>query len=132
MSKETKLKKLTEGLSQDEARLINPDHYDLGERLRFIREQRKLSQKILAERARVSQATIAQVETGRKDPSVRTLRKIAEALDIDLATLFARDEVHVFDLPRMKRKYDHVDKLTPHLYTALGKVIRYAKEIGYF
>jgi transcriptional regulator with XRE-family HTH domain len=132
MSKKTDLKSLAKELSKEEARLLEPDHYDLGERLRFIREQRKLSQKVLAQSAGVSQATIAQVETGRKDPSVRTLRKIAEALDIDLATLFARDQVHVFDLPRMKRKYDHVDKLTPHLYTALGKVIRYAKEIGYF
>ena len=29
------------------------------------------------------------------------------------------------------RKYDNVEKLTPHLYMALGKVIQYAKDIRF-
>ena len=108
-----------------------PFEYSLSERLKFLRESRGLSQKELSNAAGISQATVAQLETGRKDPSVQTLRKLANALDVDIATLFAAGNVHVFDLLRLRRKYNHVDKLTPHIYMALGKIIQYAKDIGF-
>jgi transcriptional regulator with XRE-family HTH domain len=105
--------------------------YDLGERLRYLREQRGLTQKQLALNANVSQATIAHIEMSSKDPSVETLRKLAEALDIHVATLFSTNDVYVFDLKRLRRKYNHADKLTPHLYMGLGRVVQYAKDIGF-
>ncbi len=107
------------------------NEYNLGERIKFLRESRGLSQKVLSELSSLSQATIAQIETGRKDPSVLTLRKLAGALDTDIATLFASENVHVFDLNRLRRKYNDVEKLTPHVYMALGKVIQYAKDIKF-
>lgn len=105
--------------------------YNLGERLRYLREQRNLTQKQLADLASVSQATIAHIEKLTKDPSVETLRKISEALDIHVATLFSTNEVFVFDLKRLRRKYTDSDKLTPHLYMGLGKVVQYAKDVGF-
>lgn len=66
-----------------------------------------------------------------KDPSVETLRKLAEALDIHVATLFSTNDVYVFDLKRLRRKYNHADKLTPHLYMGLGRVVQYARDIGF-
>jgi transcriptional regulator with XRE-family HTH domain len=79
----------------------------------------------------LSQSSIAQIEKGKKDPSISTLKKIAEALDVHLAVLFASDEVHVFDMPRLKAKYDHVDKLNDTLYAALGRLVQYARDIGF-
>lgn len=105
--------------------------YDLGERLRYLRELRNLTQKQLALQANISQATIAHIEKSTKDPSVETLRKLAEALDIHVATLFSTNDVYVFDLKRLRRKYTSADKLTPHLYMALGRIIQYAKDIEY-
>jgi transcriptional regulator with XRE-family HTH domain len=106
--------------------------YSLPERLKYLRqERRKLSQVELAKLSGLSQSTIAQIEKGKKDPSISTLRKISIALDVHMAVLFASDEVHVFDMQRLKRKYDHTDKLNPTLYTALGRVIQWAKEIGF-
>lgn len=105
--------------------------YNLGERLRYLREQRKLTQKQLADIAKISQATIAHIEKETKDPSVETLRKISEALDIHVATLFSTNDVFVFDLKRLRRKYTNADILTPHLYMALGKIIQYAKDIKF-
>jgi transcriptional regulator with XRE-family HTH domain len=105
--------------------------YDLGERLRYLRELRHLTQKQLADLADVSQATIAHIEKSTKDPSVETLRKLSEALDIHVATLFSNDDVYVFDLKRLRRKYTSADNLTPHLYMALGRIVQYAKDIGY-
>ena len=105
--------------------------YDLGERIKFLRSSRELSQAQLAKSAKVSQPTIAQIESGKKDPSVDTLIKIAKVLDVEVAALFAADDVFVFDLKRLRRKYSHSDKLTPHLYMALGKIIQYAKDIKF-
>ena len=106
--------------------------YSLPERLKYFRQERRgFSQAELAVKSGVSQSTIAQIEKGRKDPSISTLRKIAEALDVHMAVLFASDDVHVFDMARLKVKYDHVDKLNPTLYTALGKVMAWGKKIGW-
>lgn len=105
--------------------------FSLGERLRYLREQRSLTQKQMAELSGVSQATIAHLEKETKDPSVDTLRKIAEALDVHIGTFFTTNEVFVFDLKRLRRKYNSVDKLTPHLYMGLGKVVQFAKDIGF-
>lgn len=108
----------------------HPD-YSLGERLKFIRETRKMTQAGLAKEADLTQATIANLESGRKSPSIETLEKLAEALDIHIATLFSSEDVYVFDLKRLRRKYTKADKLTPHLYMALGRVIQYARDISY-
>lgn len=105
--------------------------YSLGERLRYLRSLRHLSQAQLAKEANLSQATIAQIESGRKDPSVKTLRQIALVLDTEIAALFTGDDIFVFDLRRLRRKYNHRDKLTPHLYMGLGKVIQYARDIKF-
>jgi transcriptional regulator with XRE-family HTH domain len=112
-------------------KIVEVREYDLGERLRYLRELRNLTQKQLALLADVSQATIAHVEKSTKDPSVETLRKLSDALDIHVATLFSTNDVYVFDLKRMRRKYTSADKLTPHLYMAIGRVVQYAKDIGF-
>ena len=110
---------------------VRTPEYNLGERLKFLRESRGLTQSGLSKLAKVSQATIAHIEVNSKDPSVNTLKKIAQALDVHIATLFATDDVYVFDLKRLRRKYNSVDKLTPHLYMALGKVVQYGKDVGF-
>ncbi|MCE3010507.1 MAG: helix-turn-helix domain-containing protein [Proteobacteria bacterium] len=109
-----------------------PKHpeYNLGERLKFIRESRKLTQVQLSKMAKVSQAAIAHLERGTKDPSVDMLRKLAVALDVEIATLFAAEDVYVFDLKRLRRKYKKSQDLTPHLYKALSLVVQYAEDIG--
>jgi transcriptional regulator with XRE-family HTH domain len=107
------------------------DRFELPERITYLRERRNLTQGELAKNAGVSQSTIAHIENGNKDPSLSTLKKIAEALDVHMAVLFSSDQVHVFDMERLKKKYDNVEKLNPTLYFALGKVVAYAREIGF-
>lgn len=105
--------------------------FPLNERISYLRNTRRLTQKELAVASRLSQSTIAQIESGRKDPSVKTLEKLARALDIQLAIFFMTDNVLVFDLEKLKRKYNHVDKLNPTIEQALGRIVRYSKEIGF-
>ena len=60
---------------------------NIGERIRELREQKGLSLRKLAEMAKVSASLISQIETGRVDPSLSTLRKVALTLDVPLFLL---------------------------------------------
>ena len=55
--------------------------------LKFIREQHGLSLRTLAVLAGVHYTSLVRLEAGRYDPRVSTLRKIAEALGVDLQDL---------------------------------------------
>jgi len=57
--------------------------------LRVWREHRGLTQAVLAERAGVSQAAIAGIERGKREPSVSLLRKLADILQVDMDDLVA-------------------------------------------
>jgi DNA-binding XRE family transcriptional regulator len=52
--------------------------------LRLWREYRGLTSSALAEKAGVAQSYISEIETGKKDGSVRTIKKLASALDVTL------------------------------------------------
>ncbi len=51
------------------------------------RKYRDLSQQELADKSGVTQAYIAQIETGKKEGGVKTLKKLANALSISLDDL---------------------------------------------
>ncbi len=55
----------------------------IGKKLREVRTRRLLTQDELAEKASVSQSTIANIERNNAEPQFRTIRKLAKALDID-------------------------------------------------
>jgi transcriptional regulator with XRE-family HTH domain len=55
----------------------------IGEKLKEARTRRLLTQDELAEKAGVSQSTIANIERNNAEPQFRTIRKLAKALDID-------------------------------------------------
>ncbi len=55
----------------------------IGEKLREVRTRRLLTQDELADKAEVSQSTIANIERDNAEPQFRTIRKLAKALDIE-------------------------------------------------
>jgi transcriptional regulator with XRE-family HTH domain len=59
----------------------------IGERLRRQRMRRALTQAELAERAGVTTATVARIERDEIEPRMTTLRKLAQALEVDPAEL---------------------------------------------
>lgn len=56
-------------------------------RVRVWREHRGLKTAALAERAGIAQAYLSQIETGKREGTVETYRKIAEALGVGLDDL---------------------------------------------
>src|SRR5262245_6885901 len=61
---------------------------DVGERLRAIRRLRRVTLKTVAERADLSESFLSQVERGRANASVASLKRIAAALGVNVADLF--------------------------------------------
>ena len=62
---------------------------ELGPRLRRVRELHGLSQRQLARRSGVSNATISQVENQRTSPSLGILKRILDAIPISISDFFA-------------------------------------------
>jgi len=56
-------------------------------RLREIRENKGVSRNQLARTSGISASMIYQIETGRKNPTIRVLKKIADALDVKISEL---------------------------------------------
>lgn len=59
----------------------------IGMRIKVLREKRGLSQEELATRAGISRGYLARLETGRHEPTLTTLEKLAKALRVKVARL---------------------------------------------
>lgn len=55
----------------------------IGKNLRRLREDRLLTQAELAERAGIALSSLVRVENDQVDPRFTTIRKLAQALDVD-------------------------------------------------
>lgn len=64
----------------------------VGEAIRRIRREQRLSQAELAQRARLTQATISRIESGTRDGDLETLALIAAGLGLALWLLIKRAE----------------------------------------
>ena len=64
---------------------------DVGHRLRQVRERNSLSQRALAKRAGISNATISLIESRKLNPSVAVLKRILEGIPMDLSAFFASE-----------------------------------------
>lgn len=56
-------------------------------KIKQLREQKRLTQEALAEKAGLSLGYIARLEIGRHDPSLSTLVKLAKALKVKVTEL---------------------------------------------
>jgi transcriptional regulator with XRE-family HTH domain len=59
-----------------------------GERIRRLREAKGLSQEELAFRASMHRTYLGGIERGERNPSLKNISAIAEALDVSLSELF--------------------------------------------
>jgi len=64
---------------------------DVGPRLREVRERSGLSQRALAKRSGISNATISLIESRKLNPSVAVLKKILDGIPMDLSAFFAAE-----------------------------------------
>jgi transcriptional regulator with XRE-family HTH domain len=60
----------------------------LADRIRSLRRSKEWSQEQLAERAALQRSYLADLERSKRNPSVRTLVKLANATGVSIAALF--------------------------------------------
>ena len=63
----------------------------LGPRIRSLRQARRLTLRDVADRAGVTESFLSQVERDVTSPSIATVQRIARALDLSIAQLFAEE-----------------------------------------
>lgn len=64
----------------------------LGNRIHTVRKRRNMSLSELARRAGVSKSLVTQVEHEQTNPSVETVRQLANALEVPLFTFFVEEQ----------------------------------------
>ena len=74
----------------------------IGERLRAIRESKKMSQGHIEKKTGMLRCYLSRVECGHTVPSLETLEKWSKALDISMGQLFADDGKAAEPLPALK------------------------------
>ena len=90
----------------------------VGDKIREVRERRKLTMKEVALAAGVSESLISQIERNRVSPALDTLGMLCEVLDLDLEYLFSGYKrtksvhvVHPEDRERFEMKGVRYEKL---------------------
>ena len=90
-----------------------------GKRIKQLRVMRDMTQEQLAEASKVSISFLGNVERGSKNPTVQTVSKIANALEVTLSDLFSLDltppitqEPTTLELHRLLSEYsERIQKL---------------------
>jgi len=59
----------------------------IGSRIKFIRESKEISQQDLAAICNFEKGNLSRIEAGRTNPTVSTLYKISQALEVTLTEL---------------------------------------------
>ena len=65
---------------------------NIGNKIKELRKRRNMSQEKLGHELGVSQAMIAQYETGKRNPKIKTIMKIASILEVGPFELMSVDE----------------------------------------
>ncbi len=61
--------------------------------VKLWREYRGMTQAVLADKVKVTVSHISQIETGKKDCSVKLLKALAKALNVDMELLITIEEL---------------------------------------
>ena len=80
----------------------------IGERLRALRKEKKLSQRDIAKKTGLLRCNLWRLEIGRQVPTIETLEKMARALEIPMYQHFYDDEKtpKLPNLPKRKSAKD--------------------------
>ena len=65
--------------------------YELGKRIKSLRKKAGLTQEELANAINISPHFLSRIENGKEKPSLDTIEKIAETLDVSVYDLFKFD-----------------------------------------
>ena len=96
----------------------------VGERVRFLRLQHRLTQEELSERADLHNTYISQIECGEKNPSIVSLDKILTAMNVTYAEFF-----EPIDLTKAQRSvaaqcYELINRKSPAQQSRILRILQ--------
>ncbi len=77
---------------------------NLGQRIRELRKEKKLTLVEIAQQTGVAQATLSRIETGSMIGTVESHQKIADVLGVSLAELYAVTDPRVHEIAHLKQE----------------------------
>jgi len=89
----------------------------IGDRLREARKNRRLTQEELSELSGVARENIGRYETGKSQPSIDVLLRLADALEVSTDYLFERDAEPTRTRVRSMREILNEDPITAGVNT---------------
>lgn len=92
---------------------------DVGVRLRELRQERNLSMRAVARASGLSTNALSMIERGKASPSVSTLFKISDALNLPITTFFRSEPTQQSVVVKKGRQRQRVD-LVHGLWEGLG------------
>ena len=72
---------------------LDPENVRIGATIKVLREARGMSQEQLAHVALLSRPYLANIETGRKRPSIKAVARLASALSVPQVSIMVIPEV---------------------------------------
>lgn len=70
---------------------------NVSDRIKAIRKTRGLSQQEVANKIGIDRAQYSRVETGKSEPTITSLTKIAQALEVSVTDFFSEDAAYDID-----------------------------------
>lgn len=95
------------------------DILNIGEKIKEARKKAKLSQRELGERLGVSQAMIGQYESGKRNPKIEQLQRLASALKCDISEFLSVSDA----LPALNKDFSKNEIITD--------LQKYLESLGY-
>lgn len=93
----------------------------IGQKIRILRKIKKMSQVELADKAKLHQTLIGKIERAEINPTITSLAKVANALNVSLSELFT--------FPKEKRKIDIDVRMLNKVIEILTRVLEETKEL---
>lgn len=92
------------------------DKLSIGERIKLCRKQQGMTQAALALALGISPVNISQIETGRRSPTIDTVKVIADALGVSISDLTGepiRLDFPMPDYPARIPTKDEIERMSP-------------------
>jgi len=100
----------------------------IGERLKAVREAKKLSQGHIEEKTGLLRCYVSRVENGHTVPSIETLEKWTRALDISLSQLFSDNGQESKPLTALKTNTPKLDRAAHNSLRRVGEAFARMKK----
>ena len=95
--------------------------FDVGQRLKSLREAQNLSQRQLADLGGVTNGMISMVEQNRTSPSISSLKKILDGLGVSISEFFAAEAASE---QKIFFRHDELTEITPNQQGDIRAVFR--------